>query len=124
MTARVLVVDDELLVASNLRAFLEDEGMDVETVGSAEEALALVRVGRTFDVCIMDLRLPGMDGSTAMRELHELNPLLQFVIHTGSIHFSIPNDLEAIGIHDTALFKKPVPDMAILADAVRRLAAG
>ena len=42
MSIRVLVVDDEPGVAGTLRAYLEDEGMDVQSTGSAEEALALL----------------------------------------------------------------------------------
>ncbi len=39
MTIRVLIVDDEILIASSLRVFLEDEGLDVVTAASGEEAI-------------------------------------------------------------------------------------
>ncbi len=123
MTTEVLVVDDEVLVAENLRAFLEDEGMTVHSAGSAEQAIDLVGAGRVFDVCIMDLRLPGMDGSDAIRALHALDPKLRFIIHTGSVSFALPDELRALGIQDIQLFKKPVLDMALLASTVRALGA-
>jgi CheY-like chemotaxis protein len=118
---RVLVVEDEELVARNIQAFMEDEDMFVHIVGSAEDALNLVQSGEEFDVCIMDLRLPGMDGTCAIRALHEICPVLRFVIHTGSIHFAIPDDLQKMGIEEMQLLKKPLRDMGLLADAVRAL---
>ena len=122
MTIDVLVVDDEPLVAENLQAFLEDDGMLVQTVGSAEQAIALVERGIRFDVCIMDLRLPGMDGSAAIQTLRRLFPGLRFIIHTGSASFTLPGELKALGIADACLLKKPVGDMDVLANMVRSLA--
>ncbi len=123
MSPRVLVVDDEWLVAENLEAFLEDEGMRVTSVGTAEDAIELARKGSRWDVCIMDLRLPGMDGKTAIQTLHSLRPDMRFIIHTGSATFSVPSELRTMGIADVQLFKKPVVDMETLADTVRSLAA-
>lgn len=46
MSPRVLVVDDEPIIAENLQAFLEDEGMQVECARSAEQAIARARAWR------------------------------------------------------------------------------
>jgi DNA-binding NtrC family response regulator len=121
MSARVLIVDDEQLVADNLQAFLEDEGMRVTVARSAEQAIELMAQGASFDVCVMDLRLPGMDGTLAIPELHRLAPTLRFVIHTGSASFTMPNELRALGIGDLQLFRKPVTNMGVVADTVRAL---
>lgn len=61
MTQSVLVVEDEKHLAAGLRYNLKAEGYEVETVGTAEEALALLTDGR-FDVLVLDVMLPGMDG--------------------------------------------------------------
>jgi len=118
---RVLVVDDEPLVAQALQAFLEDEGMAVTVVGDAEQATARVERGEVYDVCVMDLRLPGMNGGSAIRVLHELLPSLQYVIYTGSTAYTLPADLAALGVQDVQLFSKPLADMGPLADLVRAL---
>jgi DNA-binding response OmpR family regulator len=63
MTHSVLIVEDEKHLAAGLRYNLNAEGFDVETVGTAEEALALLNNDRkAFDVLVLDVMLPGMDG--------------------------------------------------------------
>jgi len=122
VSPRVLVVDDEPLIVSGLRIFLEDEGMHVDCAGSGEEAVNIVRNDSGIDVCIMDMRLPGMDGDTTIRTLYEICPDLRFIIHTGSAGYSIPDDLRALGIDERLLFAKPLLDMTPLADTVAALA--
>ncbi len=123
MNLWVLVVDDESGVAGSLQAYLEDEGMDVRSTGSAEEALALVWAGAAFDVCIMDMRLPGMEGDTAIRRLHRVRPPMQYIIHTGTAGYDLPDDLRGMGIGKEQLFMKPLPDMAPLVAAIRKMGA-
>ncbi len=121
MSPRVLVVDDEPVIASGLRVFLEDEGMLVDSAGSGEEAVDIARNDCSFDVCIMDMRLPGMNGDTTIRTLHEICPQLKFIIHTGTAGYSIPDDLRAMGIDERQLFAKPLIDMTAMSEAVEFL---
>jgi DNA-binding NtrC family response regulator len=121
LNPRVLVVDDESFIADGLRVYLEDEGMEAKSVASAEQALDLIGAGGRFDVCIMDMRLPGMNGDAAIRALHAVDPDMSFVIHTGSTNYVIPDDLRDLGIGDIHLFKKPLLDMAPLAAMVQSL---
>lgn len=122
MSLSVLVVDDEPLVATSVEAFLEDEGMRVVSVGSAEAALDLVRAAGRFDVCVMDMRLPGMDGNAAILGLHALCPSLRFVIHTGSANYALPEAVRGIGAGDIPVFRKPLRDMGPMAETIRSLA--
>ena len=124
MSPRVLVVDDEPFIVTGLRTFLEDEGMQVESAASGEEALDIVRSDSGIDVCIMDMRLPGMNGDSTIRSLHEICPNLRFIIHTGTADYSIPDDLRAMGIDEQQLFTKPLLDMKPLAETVIALASG
>lgn len=123
MSLRVLVVDDEPLIINGLRIFLEDEGMQVTSAGSGEEAVDMARNDSSYDVCIMDMRLPGINGDTTIRALHEICPDLQFIIHTGSADYSIPDDLRAMGIDERRFFAKPLMDMTPLAKTVAALAS-
>jgi CheY-like chemotaxis protein len=124
MNPRVLVVDDEPAIATGLRVFLEDEGMQVDCASSGEEAVDIARSKSDYDVCIMDMRLPVMNGDAAIRALHHICPDLKFIIHTGSANYSIPDDLRAMGIDESRFFAKPMMDMKPLAESVEALASG
>jgi DNA-binding NtrC family response regulator len=121
MTDWVLIVDDEEMIRENLKAYLEDEGLGVAAFESVTHALAWLRNSAPCRVCIMDMRLPDMDGNTAIRVFHELYPEIEFLIHTGSSSYSLPEDLRAMGLDDDRIYHKPLGDMAPLAAAVRAL---
>lgn len=66
--SHVLIVDDEPSICWGFREFLTEDGHEVSVAASAEEGLRLVSQ-RSPDAIVMDVRLPGMDGLTALREL-------------------------------------------------------
>jgi two-component system nitrogen regulation response regulator GlnG len=67
----VLIVDDEPAICWAFREALSDDGHAVRVCPSAEDALRLTSKGFRPDVVVMDIRLPGIDGLTAMRQLRE-----------------------------------------------------
>ena len=70
MVSTILVVDDEPGVRGMVAAVLEDEGHTVRTAGSGTQALdALKR--EHFDLVVLDIMLPGMDGRDVYRRLGE-----------------------------------------------------
>ncbi|MFO1371315.1 MAG: response regulator [Candidatus Competibacteraceae bacterium] len=119
----VLIVDDEEMIRENLKAYLEDEGMQVAAFETVSQAMHWLQEGGRCAVCIMDMRLPDMDGNTAIRALHTLYPDMEFLVHTGSSSYTLPEDLRAIGLDDGRVYHKPLNDMAPLAVAVWTLTA-
>ncbi len=68
MNAKILVVEDEKKVASFIKRGLEEESFSVDVAGDGEEGLALAETNR-YDLILMDLMLPKMDGLSVVREL-------------------------------------------------------
>ncbi len=67
--ARILIVEDEARIRAFLARAFEAEGFDVDVVEDGQRGLARALVG-TYDLVILDLLLPGMDGLDALREIH------------------------------------------------------
>ena len=116
---RVLVVDDEEMVRMNLVDYLEDDGYELYDSDSAESALTLLE-SQTVDIGIIDMRLTGMDGNSFILEAHRKNPEMKFLIHTGTSNYSLPESLRNIGITKDQIFIKPVLDMSILSEAIKK----
>ncbi len=117
---RVLHVDDEPDILHGVKAYLEDEGMEVSTAGSAEEALAMVQSSEQFDAIIFDLRLPGMSGDEAVLHLHSRYPEMKYFICTGSMDFDATPNMKSAGLSQDRVFYKPLKDMSKLAAAIHR----
>jgi DNA-binding response OmpR family regulator len=116
-TPRILVLDDEPAIRLNLAAFLTDDGYDVHEAESAEAALVLLQ-RYSFDLALVDVRLPHMEGDAFMLQAHHLQPELRFLVHTGSLGFGINPELAAIGLGHDDIFCKPLADMAVLSRAI------
>jgi DNA-binding response OmpR family regulator len=72
MQAKVLVVEDVVEMSDLVALFLRKEGMEVEARDSAEEALSLLR-DESFDLVVLDLNLPGMDGFEFLAEMRKVS---------------------------------------------------
>jgi DNA-binding NtrC family response regulator len=120
---KVFVVDDESVVCSNVAAFLEDEGFTIFSAASGEEALDLI-LKQEIDVDIIDMRLPGINGDTFILKAHEIQPVLKFLIHTGSTNYSVSRSLEEIGVKKDQVFRKPLLDMSVLTKGILKLLEG
>jgi DNA-binding NtrC family response regulator len=98
MKTSVLVLDDEANVREAISNTLE-ASYAVESIGSAEEALALVQ-RRSFDIILCDIRLPGMDGLTFMERVLADDPTVTAIAITG--YASVETAVRALkrGVYD------------------------
>jgi DNA-binding NtrC family response regulator len=103
--ARILLVDDEVVFANNMSKLLTRRGYQVKAVNSGDEALRAL-MDNPFDVMVLDLKMPGMDGIATMQEMRKLGLSTEILILTG--HGSIDTALEAIQLGAYDYVTKPV----------------
>ena len=120
-TIHVLVIDDEPAICMSLTAFLEDYGFNASSAESAEEALDLMK-NNTYDVCIVDLRLPGMSGEDLIIQARERYPEQRHIIYTGSISYNLSEKLQVLGMRPEHVFLKPVRVLTLLVKCIKSLA--
>jgi two-component system, NtrC family, response regulator HydG len=96
---RILVVDDEEIVRDSLRAWFEMEGYVVGVAPGGKEALACLAEGH-WDLFILDVKMPGMDGLELQRRIREAFPLAVIIIMTA--YASVDSAVQAMkeGAHD------------------------
>ena len=101
---RVLLVDDEKEFVRALAKRLGARGLNVEIAGDGESAVEKVKTS-DFDVIVLDLAMPGIDGLETLKRLREVNPDLQIVLLTG--HGSIKSGVEAMKEGAVDFLEKP-----------------
>ena len=114
---RVLIVDDETAERITLGEVLRLEGYQITLAASGEEALTIVRQEAMFDLAILDLRLPGIDGLQVLDGIHQVSPDTIVILITG--YGTLDTAIQALrkGAYDFLL--KPCPVEEVLS-AVRR----
>ena len=77
----IMVVDDEEIVRDSLGSWLEEDGYSVEAVESGKKALERLPA-KAWDLMLVDLKMPGMDGIQLMEEVHKIQPDMLVIIMT------------------------------------------
>ena len=102
--SRVLLVDDETIFTKNMAKLLKFRGYEVAAVNSGDAAIRELEQSR-FDVIVLDLKMPGMDGITTLKEIMKLGLFTETLILTG--HGSIDTALEAMKLGAYDYLTKP-----------------
>src|SRR5690606_862992 len=116
----ILIVDDEAGVRASLGGVLRDEGYEVDAVDSGEACLERVR-RRPFDVIVLDIWLPGMDGLATLAKLRERNVPAEVVMISG--HGNIESAVRAIKLGAYDFVEKPLSlekTVLVIGNAVRQ----
>lgn len=102
--AKILFVDDEKVFTDNMSKLLDTRGYRTTAVNNGEDAINILKEDR-FDVVVLDLKMPGMDGITTLREIKKLGLFTETLILTG--HGSIDTAMEAIKLGAYDYLTKP-----------------
>jgi DNA-binding NtrC family response regulator len=101
---RLLIVDDDEKFLSTIAERLGLKDFDVTTATEGKQAIKAARKGK-FDVAILDLKMPGMDGTELLRVLKEKHKFLQIIISTG--YASIDSAVECTKLGAFGYLEKP-----------------
>lgn len=119
MRLRVLVVDDELLIADYVALLLEEAGhVVIGPAGSAPEALDLLQRSAAVDAAVLDIKLPGrMDGIALAAEIVRRHGPVPFIFASGSGDPTTRQRAEAAA--PLAFLQKPIEPDALLRALLR-----
>lgn len=101
---RVLVVDDERDFLETIVKRLQRREIDAAGVESGKEALEILE-NQHFDVVILDVRMPGMDGIETLKEMKKKRPLMEVIMLTG--HASVESGMQGMQLGAFDYVMKP-----------------
>jgi DNA-binding NtrC family response regulator len=103
-----LVVDDERNIRLTFSETMTQMGFDTRTASNGEEALTKMQ-GAEFDLVLLDLRMPGMDGIEVLRRMRERYPKVRVIMITA--HGTVESAVEAMKLGAVDFIQKPcTPD--------------
>jgi DNA-binding NtrC family response regulator len=112
----VMVIDDDQRVLGSMLDFLDDVGFKTAGFMETDKALQSILTNPP-DVCIVDLRMPGMDGEQLLSKILASAPSVRCLIHTGS-QYLISENLKALGMSQNDVIQKPVHDFDLLINKI------
>lgn len=101
---KVIVVDDNEEICLVLKYFLKEEGYQTAVAYTGREALAKVKQ-KHFDVMILDVHLPDIDGLKVLQSSHRLQPAMKIIMVSGDGNFALKEKAVALGAE--SFFEKP-----------------
>lgn len=107
---KVLIVDDEERFRITLRKLLSARGVEAEASGSAEEALAEL-AAKPYDIVLLDVRMPGMDGIEALGEIKKFDRNLEVIILTGHASVDVAVEIMKRGGYEYLLKPCPIDEL-------------
>ncbi len=116
MAEKVLIVDDDKDFLDVMSERLKTRGIDVRTSECAEDALQRIEK-EIFDVIILDLQMPGIDGIETLKQIKEKHEALQVIMLTG--HATVEKGVEAIKLGATDFIEKPA-DIDVLNEKIKK----
>lgn len=108
---RILVVDDDKSIRDGFGEILRTRGYEIEMAETGEQALSKSRT-TTYDLALLDIKLPGMEGTKLLAQMHRERPRMMKIMVTG--YASLDNAVEAVNFGADAYVMKPVSPEKLL----------
>jgi two-component system nitrogen regulation response regulator NtrX len=103
--SRILIVDDEPGIRQSLKGVFEDEGFPTDVVSSGEECLKKI-ADTAYDLVLLDIWLPGIDGIETLRRLREISPVTRVIMISGHATIATAVTATKLGAYD--FIEKPL----------------
>src|SRR5687767_2198953 len=114
MSHSILIVDDDKTVLKMLQKYLGDSlGYKVTTTHSGEEALEAA-MKKHFDLCILDVCMPGLSGAETYMRLKNILPDIEAIFFTGDTEFENRLDFLRFSLPKERVLTKPISDLSKL----------
>ncbi|MFC2173633.1 diguanylate cyclase [Acidobacteriota bacterium] len=115
---KILVVDDEETIRTLLENFLADEGYEIDTAASGQEALEFLNTNN-YNLVLTDIRMPAPSGIELLKIIKERTPATEVIIFTG--HSTEELAIKAVKLGAFDYLKKPVDDIAMITQLINRV---
>ena len=123
---RALFVDDEVEFLELMHKRLTRRGMEVVTASDGQTALNLLdqamQAGQTFEIVVMDVRMPGMDGLETLRHMKEKAPKIPVILLTGHACMGVAVQGLDLGAYDYMLKPVAISELIIKMEEAARSA--
>ena len=109
----IMLVDDEVSFVEITAKRLVKRNIKTITAFSAEEGLEKLKKNKDLDVIVLDIKMPGMDGVDALKEIKTVSPLVEVIMLTGHATIELAIDAMKLGAHDFLMKPVEIEELAL-----------
>jgi CheY-like chemotaxis protein len=114
------VADDEDYIRESIKDYLEEFDFVVEAAEDGYNAIELAK-SISFSLCILDIRMPGMNGIETYLEIRKISPDIKVLFFTGSRDEYVLSELRKYNMSQNNIIYKPVESLDIIRDKVESM---
>jgi DNA-binding NtrC family response regulator len=104
-TPFIMLVDDEVAFVETMTKRLTVRNIEAITAFSGEEGLEKIKTHQNLDVIVLDVKMPGMDGLEALKEIKAVSPLIEVIMLTG--HATVESGIRGMKLGAYDFLTKP-----------------
>jgi DNA-binding NtrC family response regulator len=105
ITPFIMLIDDEVLFVETMAKRLASRSIETITAFSGKDGLEKLKENQNIDVIILDVKMPGMNGIEALKEIKKLSPLIEVILLTG--HATIKSGIDGMKLGAYDFLTKP-----------------
>ena len=120
MAFSVLIIEDEEILSSILKEFLEELEVEADIAENGEEAISKLKL-RTYNAAIVDQGLPDLSGDDIILNAYAIRPDVKYFIYTGDRTYKPSEELLSIGVDNSRVIYKPVLDMMTIYNKILKI---